>query len=87
MGNVAILTDMAASDIVSQIIEILTSGITSFAQGIGTGIAASAKAMAFNSDGTAFNVFFILVLVFAGVSLCVGITTLLFNWLSGLGSR
>lgn len=80
---------MTGSEIVAQIVEILTSGITSFAKAIGSGIADCASAFAFTGTGESqtLSVFMVLVLVFAGISLCMGLTRLVFNWLSSLGAN
>lgn len=79
---------MNGTQIVSQIVGIITSGITSFAQGLGSGIQAFAKALAFEGEGEnqKLSVYFILVLVFAGVALTIGLTTRIFTWLSSLGN-
>lgn len=78
---------MNGTEIVSQIVGIITSGITSFAQGLGSGIQAFAKALAFEGEGEnqKLSVYFILTLVFAAVALCIGLTTRIFVWLSSLG--
>lgn len=82
---------MTPSAIVSQIVEILTSGLTAFAQGIGGGIQAAVQNMFFTTTGTgndattSLSIYAIMVLVFAGVALATGLTRLIFNWLGSLG--
>lgn len=82
---------MTPAQIVSQIVEILTSGLTSFAQGIGGGISDAVQAMFFTTTGsgesatTTLSIYAIMVLVFGGVALAVGLTRLIFNWLGSLG--
>lgn len=80
---------MAGTAIVSEIVSILVSGLTQLGTGIGSGIANFATALAFTGTGEnqTLSVYFVLVIVFAGVSLAIGLTTLIFNWLSSLGSR
>lgn len=82
-----ILADMTASDIVSQIVEILVSGLTKFGQGLGKGISDIVTAMMFTTNGEsqALSPFFVAVCIFAAVALAVGLTTLLFNFLRNLG--
>lgn len=78
------LAGMSGVDVVTDIVGILVSGLSSLASGLGTGISAFATALAFQ-DG-ALSPYFILVVVFAGVALAVGLTTKIFNWLSNLGN-
>lgn len=80
---------MTGAEIVTEIVEILVSGLTSLGTGIGSGVANFASALAFTGtgDNQTLSVYFILVIVFAGVSLAIGLTTLIFNWLSSLGNR
>lgn len=82
---------MTPSAIVAEIVQILTSGLTSFAQGIGGGISSAVQAMFFTTTGTgadattSLSIYAIMVLVFGGVALAVGLTRLIFNWLGSLG--
>lgn len=78
---------MSGAEIVSEIVQILVSGLTSLGTGIGSGIANFATALAFtgSGDNQTLSVYFVLVIVFAGVSLAIGLTTKIFNWLSNLG--
>lgn len=84
---------MEGTAIVGEIVEILVAGITELGQGIGAGIANFAQALAFTTTGegssatTHLSVYFVLVIVFAGVSLAIGLTRLIFMWLSSLGAR
>lgn len=80
---------MTGAEIVTEIVEILVSGLTTLGTGIGSGVANFASALAFTGTGEnqTLSVYFILVIVFAGVSLAIGLTTLIFNWLSSLGNR
>lgn len=77
--------------ILSQIIEILTGGLVSFGTGLGAGIQAIVQALFVNVDsGTGaqtLTVFGTVIVVFAGVSLAVGITRRLFGWIVSLGGR
>lgn len=82
---------MTPAQIVSQIVEILTSGLTAWAQAIGGGISSAVQAMFFTTTGTgadattSLSIYAIMVLVFGGIALAVGITRLIFNWLGSLG--
>lgn len=80
---------MTGTEIVTEIVDILVSGITQLGTGIGTGVANFAQSLAFTGTGEnqELSVYFVLVIVFAGVALAIGLTTLIFNWLSSLGNR
>lgn len=84
---------MEGTAIVSQIVGILTSGITGLASGIGQGLTALVQSIFFVSttvEGvttTSMSTFGILVVVFAGLSLCIGLSRLIVSWLSSLGGR
>lgn len=84
---------MSGTQIVHDIVEILVAGITELGTGIGQGISNFAQALAFTTTGegssatTSLSVYFVLVIVFAGVSLAIGLTRLIFMWLESLGAR
>lgn len=77
------------SSIVTEIIAILTAGITGLGQGIGAGIQTTVSSMFLDTTGTSpvLSVFGGIVAVFAGLALAVGITRRLFNFLISLGGR
>lgn len=78
---------MTGTEIVSEIVEILVAGITELGAGIGSGVSSFVTALAFTTSGdtTTLSVYFIMVCVFGAIALAVGLTTLIFNWLSNLG--
>lgn len=80
---------MTPVEIVRAIVDILVSGITEFATGIGSGISSAVRSMFFetNGDSQTLSVYAVMVLVFAGTSLCIGLTRLIFNWLGSLGNN
>lgn len=77
--------------ILTQIIEILTGGLTSFGSGLGSGIQSIVQALFVSVDGTSgtqsLTIFGTLVVVFAGIALAVGITRRIFNWVITLGGK
>lgn len=79
---------MTGVEIVQEIVEILVSGITQLGQGLGEGISSFVTALAFTGTGEnqQLSVYFIMVCVFGGIALAVGLTTKIFNWLSNLGN-
>lgn len=77
--------------ILTQIIEILTGGLTSFGTGLGSGIQSIVQALFVSVDSTSgtqsLTIFGTLVTVFAGIALAVGITRRIFNWVITLGGK
>lgn len=82
---------MDGANLVSQIVQIIVSGITEMGKGIGAGISNVVQQMAFTTTGTGesatttLSVWFIVVLAFAGISLAVGLTRLVYTFLTTLG--
>ena len=75
--------------LLEQIIEILVGGFTKFAQGIGDGLGAFAKAIFIvttESGGMTLSVFGGLVIVFASIALTIGLSQFVLNWLTSLGN-
>lgn len=75
---------MSGVEVVNEIVDILAGGLTSLGSSIGVGVATFAHSLAF-TDGH-LSVYFVLVIAFAGVALAVGLTTLIFRWLTNLGN-
>ena len=75
--------------LLQEIISILVAGITGIAKGIGEGLTTLAKAIFVTSTGetTALSVFGGLVVVFAGISLAIGLCRWVVDWVTSLGSR
>jgi hypothetical protein len=73
--------------IVTEIIGILTAGITGIATGIGNGLKELVDNIFFTTSGetTVMSTFGIMVCVFAGISLAIGLSRLIVQWLSSLG--
>lgn len=80
---------MEGTAIVSQIIEILVSGISGIATGIGGGISELVKSIFFTTSGetTTMSLFGIMIVVFAGISLAIGLSRWVLQFLTSLGSR
>lgn len=82
---------MTGSQIMQEIISIMTSGITTFAQSIGSGISSLVKAVFLETTGTGsdavttISTFGVLVCVFAGIALVIGLSRLIVGWLGSLG--
>lgn len=82
---------MTGVQVLQAIIEILYGALTQGAEKLGSGIAAMVKYMFFElgTDNaiTGLNMFGIIVCVFAGIALTVGIGRLIYNLLSRFGAR
>ena len=77
------------TEILNQIIELLTSGITGIASGIGSGLQSLVQNifLEVGADGavTGLSTFGGVVIIFAGVGLAVGLSKLVVHWISSLG--
>lgn len=83
------------STILNEIIELLTGGITGIAAGVGQGLSVLARDMFLTyttaAEGgaitiTGLSTFGSLVVIFAGIGLAVGLSRLIFNWVTSLGN-
>ena len=77
------------SAILSEIISILVAGITGIATGIGEGLTAlvSSIFLTVGVDGAMeLTTFGGLIVVFAGISLAIGLCRWVVNWLTSLGN-
>jgi len=75
------------TEILKQIIEILVGGITGIASGIGSGLTTLAQSIFLGSEPGTLTVFGGLVVVFAGISLAIGLCRWVVDWITSLGSR
>ena len=79
--------------LMSDIIKILVGAIKDFATGIGTGLSSLVQSIFLVTTGdgssatTSLSVFGIVILIFAGVSLAVGLSRWVVNFITSLGSR
>ena len=77
--------------ILQEIVEILVSGITSIASGIGTGLSELVTHTFLKTsetgDITGLSTFGGVVCVFGGISLAVGLSTFVVKWVASLGAR
>lgn len=81
---------MAYSGILSEIIQLLVSGFGEFATGIGGGLNDYVTAMFVTSTeggGQSLTIFGALVVIFAAISLTIGLSRWVLNFLTSLGTR
>ena len=84
---------MTGVQIMQSIIEILVGGISGVATGIGQGLSTLAQSVFLQTTGTgetavtSLSTFGILVVVFAGISLAIGLSRWVVNFVASLGAR
>lgn len=84
---------MSGTQIMQSIIEILVGGITQVAQGIGSGLSTLAQSVFLQTTGegasakTELSTFGVLIVVFAGISLSIGLCRWVVNFVASLGAR
>ena len=84
---------MSGTQIMQSIIEILVGGITQVAQGIGSGLSTLAQSVFLQTTGTGdsatttLSTFGVLIVVFAGISLSIGLSRWVVNFVASLGAR
>lgn len=72
--------------VLTEIVSLLTSGITSMASAIGSGLQELVEAIFLGEGGTSLSVFGGVVIVFAGIALAIGLCRWVTNWLTSLGN-
>lgn len=77
------------SNILAEIVELLTGGITGMGTGIGTGLNNAVTNLFITGSGesAALSTFGAVIAIFGGISLAVGLTTLATKWIMSLGGR
>ena len=76
------------SNVLSEIIGLLTDGITGIAEGIGGGLTSLVQEifLVTGADGAqSLSVFGGVIVIFAGVSLAIGLSRLVVGWVTSLG--
>lgn len=76
------------SSILQEIISLLVGGITGIATGIGGGLSELVQQIFIDSAGDThkLSIFGGVIVVFAGVSLAIGLSRWVVNWVTSLGS-
>ena len=84
---------MTGVQIMQSVIEILVGGITQVASGIGSGLSTLAQSVFLITTGegasakTELSTFGVLIVVFAGISLAIGLSRWVVNFVASLGAR
>ena len=74
------------SELLTQIIQILVSGIQGIATGVGGGLQTLATSIFISPEGNALSLFGGLVVVFAGIALAIGLCRWFMNFVTSLGN-
>lgn len=80
------MTAANATALLTEIITLLTGGISGIATGIGAGLSTLATNIFLTAEYS-LSVFGILIIVFAGVSLAIGLSRWVLNFVTSLGNR
>lgn len=80
---------MTGTEVVTEIVGILVSGIQALGSGIGAGISNFVTSLWFTGTGEnqTMSAFAIIVCVFAAIALAIGLTRLVYNLLVSLGGN
>lgn len=73
--------------ILQEIISILVAGISGIATGVGNGLTTLAQTLFLGAEPGTLSVFGGLVVVFAGISLAIGLCRWVVDWITSLGAR
>ena len=73
--------------ILQEIISILVAGISGIATGVGQGLTTLAQTLFLGTEPGSLSVFGGLVVVFAGISLAIGLCRWVVDWITSLGAR
>lgn len=77
-------------EILSSIIEIMVGGITGIATGVGSGLSTLVQSIFLQTaegGGQELSTFGIMIVVFAGISLAIGLSRWVLQFLTSFGSR
>ena len=74
--------------ILTEIVELLVGGITGIASGIGSGLQVLVENifLTTNGDTTSLSTFGVVIVVFGGVALAIGLSRWVVQWVSSLGN-
>ena len=78
--------------VLQEIISLLVAGISGIATGIGSGLSELVQAIFLTGEGTsaspyALSTFGGVIIIFAGISLAIGLSRLVVNWVTSLGNN
>lgn len=76
------------ASILTEMVQLLTGGITGMATGIGTGVQSLVSNLFLDTTGSSpvLSTFGAVVCIFGGIALAVGLSRLIFQWIASLGA-
>ncbi len=76
------------TSVLTEIIDLLVAGITGIATGVGKGLGDLVTNIFLDTTGdtTKLSVFGGVIIIFAGISLAIGLSRFVVNWLTSLGN-
>ncbi|MBO4940319.1 MAG: hypothetical protein J6D30_04795 [Clostridia bacterium] len=76
------------SAVLTEIIQLLVAGISGIATGIGSGLSTLVSNIFLSTEGevTKLSTFGGVIVIFAGISLAVGLSRFVTNWVTSLGN-
>lgn len=72
------------TELMREIIQLLVSGLTEYATGFFGALSTAVTSIFMTAEG-GLSTFGGVLIIFAGISLAVGLSSLVFNWVSNLG--
>lgn len=75
-----------ATSLITTIIELLVGSITGIAEGIGSGLSALISNIVMTAQG-GLSVFGTMMFIFMGISLAIGLSRFVLNWVTSLGKN
>lgn len=77
------------ANVLTEMISLLTGGISGIATGIGSGVQSLVQNLFLTGEGASqtLSTFGAVVCIFGGIALAVGLSRLIFNWIQSLGAR
>ena len=74
------------ASILQEIISLLVGGLTQVATGIGSGLQSLVENIFLNADKSGLSTYGGVIVIFAGVSLAIGLCTKIVTWVTTLGN-
>lgn len=74
------------TSVLNEIISLLVGGLTKVAEGIGSGLSSLVENIFLNSEKTGLSTYGGVIIIFAGVSLAIGLCTKIVTWVTSLGN-
>lgn len=74
------------TSVLNEIISLLVGGLVKLSEGIGGGLSSLVENIFLNSEKTGLSTYGGVIIIFAGVSLAIGLCTKIVTWVTSLGN-